>query len=120
MRAGQVAIVNEQEDDKRVLDILELLLDISSHLQAMEHYIQTCEKAEKLTGKSTTTLSYDEAVPHRHADIPTSQTSRQLSPFFKEEGLSEEVRAMVARRLHIILVLTISTSENESDSKAKS
>ena len=56
------AIVGDQ-DERNVLAILELLLDISSHLQAMEHCIQTCQKAEQGTEKSATALSCDGGEP---------------------------------------------------------
>ena len=37
VQAGHIVVVNAQEEEIRALDILELLMDISSRLQAIEH-----------------------------------------------------------------------------------
>ena len=49
VQASHISVVNDQEVEIHALDILELLRDISSQLEAMHYYIQTHQKAEKLT-----------------------------------------------------------------------
>ena len=60
------------QDEGSAPDILELLLDISRHIQATEHYIQIHEKAKKLTEKAVTSLSSSEGVPRGGAAAPAT------------------------------------------------
>ena len=62
-QAGLIPDTMSQKEEIRALNILELQMDISSHLHAMEHYIQNVEKSEKTAERAATTLSSDEDVP---------------------------------------------------------
>ena len=77
-QASHVTGVDNQEDEICALDMLELLMDISSILQSMEHYIKChdCEKEERITVETSTSLPSKGEVPDQRATTPASPLSQ--------------------------------------------
>ena len=61
-----------RQEESQALDMLELLMDISSSLQATEYYIQTMEKTEKAAQTTAAPLSSEEDIPYTRRSCRTS------------------------------------------------
>ena len=100
-------------------DIMELVLDISSRLQAIEFYIQLKEKANA----KATAYSEGRELHTSPCQGPASRAGPVISPppHTPKATAAEllEVRETVARRFCRVPILTISSSEDESDSNAE-
>ena len=90
---------------------MQLLLDISSRLQATEHYIQTKQKQDAKGGELCRSPHHRAAAPCGQAVSPPQWACKPAIA-----GLSEEARASVARRLCRSPILTTSTSEDSASS----
>ena len=75
-----------QGNEARAPNILELLVDMSSHLQVIEHCIQTREKAEKAAERAAVTMSSEEDIPLCRAAILTRQGVGPMSRTDEEMG----------------------------------
>ena len=97
-------------------EIMELLLDMFSRLQATEHYIQAKQNHDADAAACTGGDQPPESLHQRAAaQVSLTASSPPCAHETAAAKLSEEVRAMVARRLHRAPILTTSTSKDESD-----
>ena len=123
MVPSQVTGVSDHFD--YALDIMELLLDISSWLEINQHYIQAQEKVDN-PNKGVAVPSHTECEsPQQRLPATTSRRAWQMlcSPSAAAghvstatEELAEEVREAVTRRLCRKGIITISTLEELIDS----